>query len=166
METAHPHSNELQILRRRIRVCGHLQKFNDTPLTKWATEVQPELEATLNAVSDYWPTFPLHLKLKLAAARGMLLMSKLSSVKVDAEHAAENLQTVVSTMVAQALPNTRSCEWQTLNPTNGALLQHVFQNLSAKVTALSNGEDISDEDMESAAQSCTMALTDPWIRQR
>ena len=84
MESLHPHSNELQTLERRLRVCSNLQKLSETSLAKWASLV-PELEMILNA--DWWPIFPMALKLKITHAKAMTLMDEIRGIRPAEEPA-------------------------------------------------------------------------------
>ena len=160
LEQCHPHSNELQVLQRRVRLCVALQRLAEPTASKlscWG-----ELDDTLKAVKDYWEAFLIEMKVKITVARQMQLLEAIGTMKVKAGDDSEGeLEEKVLLLVDSVLPCFGDSEWNPMTkPSNSALCYLVFSELDRVVTSLQMGQELPDGALESATEKFSELVKD------
>ncbi len=160
----HPHSEEYQILDRRVRLCGNVQKLAEMNAASLA--FFDELELYIASLKDYWGQFPLSMKIKLVLTRNIQLLAKLSDQPLpgpDDKSGRDKIMTFCQTLVDCSLPHLGHHAFAPDDPSVSGLLADVFTTLNASVQGMSNQVGDDCEQMEAcnaATKECQKALKD------
>ena len=165
METNHPHTEELQILQRRLRVCKAAQKINEmSPASLAAFD---ELKVSIACLKEFWEDFPTTLRVKLVLVESITVLGHLEKTAISGADDMVNQDKIKKFAVSLtdvALPHLGQAAYSPDDPAVSGLIASAFTLLETKMQVLCQEYGGNQKDqafaVELAMNDCEKALED------